>query len=1190
MKDNPYVGLRPYQRRHSDNFYGRNREARDLLALMLAERVVLFYAQSGAGKTSLLNAKVIPDLEDEGFHILPVARVSNDPPPGIAADGVDNIFMFSVLLALSQGKVAPRRLRQATLSSFLLKYYPRYTTAPTAGPDARSADVHFDLQPPLLILDQFEELFTTHRDRWREAEDFFRQLREALERMPPLGILFAMREDYVAEVEPYASLMPGRLRARYRIEPLGAAGALAAITKPAESRGIRFDPGVEGDPSQPNVALWLRDELRKVKVQRRGDGRLETSSVLGPFVEPVQLQVVCHRMWENLPEQEVQLIEMHELAQYGEIDRALIDFYESAVRQAAETSEANDRQIRRWFEQQLITPLGTRGLALRGEAETAGLPNAAVDALRAEHILAAEMRAGARWYELAHDRLVDPVLQSNAEWEAARETPLRSAAEEERQHRRRWTLAGGVAAVFVVLLASYWAIWANRQRRIAKENERLARARQLAAQSLLFKEKQLDLALLLSLEANQLSDLVEVRSSLPSVLATRPKLITFLHGHEKEVGSVAISPDGKWVATADGAGAIRLWDATTHELVSVEPMHHPESAPVNDLRFSPDGQQLASFGDDGAVYFWNLNTQRPVGAPLMGHEGRVVAGAFHPDGSLLASGGTDNLIYLWDVATRRRLDPPLTGHTAQIADLAFSPDGQLLASASCGDLGANFACRAGEIRLWDVASRQMITAPLSAHENWVTSLDFSPDSQWLASASWDRQIKLWYIPTQQIFGEPFVGHEGYVNDVRFSPDGQTLASASHDGTLRLWDVVTQQPLGEPLEGHQGVVRALAFGPRGRLLASAGADNTAILWDTAARQVLGATLAGHSDEVLDVAYGPRGQWIASAGADQSIILWDAQSGAPIGAPLTGHVAGVNSIAFRSTGQQALASLSADGTLLLWDPITQQALVEPRMAHPAGGNCLAFSSNGQWIATGGAEGRVIVWDAATFQPSQVLTTAHGAAIYSLAFAPGSQILAAGGCSQVRDQYFCERGEVRLWHAGTGQPLGDPLVGHQDWVLSLAFSPDGETLISGGADDAMLRWDVAASPPISTTFGRHNDWVLGLDFSPDGARLASASKDQTVALWDVAAQQQIGAPLTGHTGWVYGVAFSPDGRRLVSASGDHTLVLWDVDVDSWQARACQRANRNLTVEEWTQYVDEDPASYRPVCPLVSSSARSD
>jgi WD40 repeat protein len=1185
MKNNPYVGPRPYQRRHSDHFYGRNREARDLLALMLAERVVLFYAQSGAGKTSLLNAKVIPDLEDEGFRILPVARVGNAPSPEISPDEIDNLFMFSLLLALSQGKVAPRKLRGATLSSFLLEFYPNYAAAPTAGLDGQSANVQFDLEPPLLILDQFEELFTTHRDRWREAEDFFRQLRDALDRMPPLGILFTMREDYVAEMEPYAHLMPGRLRARYRIEPLGAEGALAAITKPAESRGIRFDPGVEGDPAQPDVARWLRDELRKVKVQRRVDGRLETTSVWGPFVEPVQLQVVCHRMWEHLPEQEDRLIEMHELEQYGDIDRALIDFYAGAVQKAVATTEANERQIRRWFEQQLITPLGTRGLALRGEAATAGLPNAAVDALRAEHILGAEVRAGARWYELAHDRLVDPVLQSNAEWEAAQETPLRLAAEDERRRRRRWTLAGGVAAAFVILLVSYLAIRANRQRRIAEENERLARARQLAAQSLLLKESRLDLALLLSLEANQLSDLVEVRSSLPAVLATRPKLITFLHGHEKETGSVAISPDGRRIATADGAGAIRLWDATTRERLSVEPLRHPESAPVNELLFSPDGRQLASFGDDGAIYFWNVATQQPVGAPLTGHEGRVVAGAFYPDGSLLASAGTDKLIYLWDVAARRRLDPPLTGHTAQIADLAFSPDGQLLASASCGDLGANFACRAGEIRLWEVASRQTITAPLPAHENWVTSLDFSPDSQWLASAGWDQQIRLWYIPRRQPFGEPFVGHTGYVNDVRFSPDGRMLASASHDGTVRLWDVGGQRPLGAPLEGHQGVVRDLAFGPRGRLLASASADNTAILWDTAARQVLGTTLAGHSDEVLDVAYGPQGLWIASASADGTIILWDARTGAPVGAPLTGHVAGVNSIAFRPTGQRALASLGADGALLLWDPIAQRALVEPRMAHPAGGNCLAFSSNGQWIATGGAEGRVIVWDAATLQPSRVLTTEHGAAIYSLAFAPGSQILAAGGCAQVRDQYFCERGEVRLWHAGTGQPLGDPLVGHQDWVLSLAFSPDGETLISGGADDAMLRWNVAARPPISTTFGRHSDWVLSLDFSPDGARLASASKDQTVALWDVATQQQIGAPLTGHTGWVYGAAFSPDGRRLVSASGDHTLVLWDVDFASWQARACQRANRNLTVDEWTQYVDAAPASYRPVCSSMST-----
>src|SRR5512136_328508 len=101
MKNNPYIGPRPFQRGERRNFYGRTREARDLLALIKAERVVLFYAQSGAGKTSLLNAQIIPELEQDGFHVLPMARVSSDLPPGMAPQSVPNIFVFSVVMALT---------------------------------------------------------------------------------------------------------------------------------------------------------------------------------------------------------------------------------------------------------------------------------------------------------------------------------------------------------------------------------------------------------------------------------------------------------------------------------------------------------------------------------------------------------------------------------------------------------------------------------------------------------------------------------------------------------------------------------------------------------------------------------------------------------------------------------------------------------------------------------------------------------------------------------------------------------------------------------------------------------------------------------------------------------------------------------------------------------------------------------
>jgi hypothetical protein len=205
------------------------------------------------------------------------------------------------------------------------------------------------------------------------------------------------------------------------MERLGYEGALEAIRKPALQAGCPFAEG---------VAEQLVDNLRRIKAQDAG-GKMQKMG-LGPYVEPVQLQVVCRRLWENLPEQEDRLIQWNEVAQFGDVDQALTDFYEDTLRQTqtADGQAVTERALRRWFGAQLITPLGTRGLVLRGEAETGGLPNAAVDRLEGLHIIRAEARAGARWYELSHDRLVEPVLQSNRAWEEARQTPLRMVAQQ----------------------------------------------------------------------------------------------------------------------------------------------------------------------------------------------------------------------------------------------------------------------------------------------------------------------------------------------------------------------------------------------------------------------------------------------------------------------------------------------------------------------------------------------------------------------------------------------------------------------------------------------------------------------------------------------------------------------------------------------------------------------------------------
>ena len=275
---------------------------------------------------------------------------------------------------------------------------------------------------PILIIDQFEEILTTHRNRWQDAQGFFEQLAEALEKIPRLGIVLAMREDFVAGLDPYAPLLPKRLEGALPHGTLGYAGALEAIAKPAASAQVPFEAG---------VAEQLADELRRIKAVQFGGSDGET--VLGPYVEPVQLQVVCSQLWSNLPEQADQEINQDDVEQYGNVDRALIGFYEDCIQHTAEEVQLPERTLRHWFAEKLITPMQTRGLVLRGEKDTAGLPNAAVDHFEAAHLISSDVRAGARWYEISHDRLVDPILRSNRAWEQARQTPLRLTAQQWKQ-------------------------------------------------------------------------------------------------------------------------------------------------------------------------------------------------------------------------------------------------------------------------------------------------------------------------------------------------------------------------------------------------------------------------------------------------------------------------------------------------------------------------------------------------------------------------------------------------------------------------------------------------------------------------------------------------------------------------------------------------------------------------------------
>ncbi|MCS6291011.1 MAG: TIR domain-containing protein [Nitrospira sp.] len=173
----------------------------------------------------------------------------------------------------------------------------------------------------------------------------------------------------------------------------------------------------------------------------------------------------------------------------------------------------------------------------------------------------------------------------------------------------------------------------------------------------------------------------------------------------------------------------------------------------------------------------------------------------------------------------------------------------------------------------------------------------------------------------------------------------------------------------------------------------------------------------------------------------------------------------------------------------------------------------------------------------------------------------------------------GTVRLWDAQTGQPIGEPLKGHNAWVRSVAFSPDGTHLLSGGADGTVRRWDAETGQSIGVSLKGPKAEVMSMAFSPDGRRLVTGSKDGILRLWNSETGQPIGEPLDSHGSWVTSVAFSPDGRRLVSGSLDKTLRLWPAP-DAWPNELCAKLTRNMSRKEWREQVSPD-IEYREQCP---------
>ena len=359
----------------------------------------------------------------------------------------------------------------------------------------------------------------------------------------------------------------------------------------------------------------------------------------------------------------------------------------------------------------------------------------------------------------------------------------------------------------------------------------------------------------------------------------------------------------------------------------------------------------------------------------------------------------------------------------------------------------------------------------------------------------------------------FVDVFGIVYSVAFSPEGNLLAASGGDGRVRVWDIFLNQPL-LVLDGHSDTVHSVVFSPDGSLLASGSADKAVRLWrlptaDLGNEAPQSKILQGHEEGVHALAFSPDGRILASAGADNKICLWDAYSGLNL-AVLGGHRDRVQSIAFSSDGV-LLASGSRDQTIGIWNLNNLlhrfQVKVDRPSTYPADQflhghnnwvNVVSFSPSGRTLASAGADGMIGLWDVAALPT------------------PGPPAHS---------------------HVYADQPRR-VFEGHGTGVQSIAFSPDGKMLVSGGNDHSVRLWEFDSGQLLHVLSG-HTNWVNSVRFSPDGHTVASGSWDHSVRLWRVRDRQEL-RMYNGYTNWIFSVAFSPDGRELATGGSDKRVRL--------------------------------------------------
>ncbi|MBI5954914.1 MAG: PD40 domain-containing protein [Chloroflexi bacterium] len=1150
----PFRGLESFRPEDSEFFFGREALTKKLVGKINSHPFLAVLGASGSGKSSLVMAGLIPALGSEYV----VFRPGTNPLEAVEA----------------------------------VK------------------------ENALVVVDQFEELFTLTRDEATRKE-FITRLLETTKRSK---VVITLRSDFLGEVGAYHSLKEEIQSHLEIIPPMDTDELRRAMEGQASQVGLRF----EADLSQQ-----ILDDVEG---------------------EPGAMPLLQHALWELWNRRHGRNLRASEYRAFGGVKQAITSTAEKVYGECTkeEKEQVCDIFLRLTRLDDSDEGRDTRRRVAMNDLIPSGRDTDSItlllDKLANARLVVKNVNEDKTEIEVAHEALIrhwerlrgwlnedrdnlrlrESVSEPAKEWEkSGRDESLLNSrwvkldealllaqdsryrlTEIERAYidgcirlrvgekaivarRRRYIFSGvSAAAVIIVAILAGWGWTSNENSKLlsyqvataqvakinAKQQAIVSRANELAAQTLSLQEKDFSLSLLMGIIAFNTMDNYQTRGALLSNIQANMHLVKFISGNYAKM--VAFSQDGNTLVTVDWYDNITLWDATTG--MTVDQIFTENIGYIGSPSISSDGKIIALGRTDGEIILWSVSNKEPICHQINENKAAISSLAFSHDGKVLASGSEDSIIILWDVESCQQM-AQLLGHTSRVVSLAFNPESKILASGDSGN----------KIILWNVADRKItgeLTNDFATPVNNQINIIFSPDNETLAVGGCrtkntrlecvQSEIVFWDLQTKKSVDVLFTSHTGEIQSMAISSDGKFLISGSTDGTIILWDLLTRRPINQPLDAF-GSVNSLAFGPDNKTFASTGSGGI-ILWNVDINHFIYQPLTDHSHSYRTVAFSPDDKLVTSGSDDDTIILWDVATRQPVGQPLRGHSSWVSSVAFSPDGK-ILASGSDDNTIILWDVASRQPIGQPLKGHSSWITSVAFSPDGKILASGSGDHTIIIWDIDTHQPIGQPLTSHRGNVESVAFSPDGKKLAS----------VAEDGNLIMWHVSSHAIIGIDKILQNAAASFVVFNSDGTilaTLRKYGGDIIFL------DPATLELAGRLKGDPYtsgGVAFSSDGRLFASGDP---LILWDLDTFQPFAPPISTPYG-VARVAFSHDGNALATVTGDKMvlggpIILWDINPQHWIDKTCQRVGRNFTRAEWNQYIG-DALPYQAVCPNLPIEA---